>query len=205
MKTIGICASGPSLTREDCQTLKVSDVIIAVNDSWRMVDCNILYAADQHWWSHHINDINIGFTGRRVSCDPLKDGKRSNSNWNNSDPIEWGVEILGCEIGERGLSRNKERVHSGGNSGYQAINLAYHLLGEVGGRVILLGYDMHNHSGKSHWFGDHPTTFVNNSKPDRFIDAFRSIKPDDYGLEIINCSRVTALDAFPVRKLEDVI
>ena len=67
----------------------------------------------------------------------------------------------------------------------------------------MIGFDMHCHSGKTHFFGDHPEGFVN-GKPDRFIAAFRTIKPVDYGIEILNCSRETALDAFPRHNLEDV-
>jgi uncharacterized Rossmann fold enzyme len=92
-------------------------------------------------------------------------------------------------------------VNGGGNSGYQAINLAYHLGAE---RVILLGYDMHCHSGQSHWFGDHPKDFASNTQYERFIKRFRTIKPADYGIEILNCSRVTALDAFPRYSLDDL-
>ena len=90
---------------------------------------------------------------------------------------------------------------SGSNSGYQAINLAY-LLGAT--RIILLGFDMSNHSGLSHFFGDHPDEFAGGSDPKRFIAGVNTIKPEDYGIEIINCSRVTELDAFPRMSLEDL-
>jgi len=166
-----------------------------------MVDADHLYGADSHWWTFHHADISIGFGGKKWSCDPLKEGKRSNTNWNNSDPDKWGITVLGCHVCSNGLSTDKETVISGGNSGYQAINLAMHL-GAT--RIILIGFDMTNHSGKTHFFGDHPDVFKNGSKPDRFIAAFRTIKPAQYGIEILNCSRITALDAFPRFHLEDV-
>lgn len=198
MKTIGVCASGPSLTLDDCDLLRRNvDEVIAVNDSWRMVRADHLYAADAHWWHYHIKDINCGFTGQRWSCDPP-----GNTNWCKHDPVAWHINVMECDIGAKGLSTDPKRVHSGGNSGYQAINLALHLGAQ---RVVLLGYDMHNHSGKSHWFGDHPKNFANrNGNPDRFIAAFRTIQPGAYGLEILNCSRTTALDAFPRVALEEV-
>ena len=143
----------------------------------------------------------MGFTGKKWSCDPAKGTQRTNSNWNNTDPDEWGVTILKCLVAQKGLAADPDYVHSGGNSGYQAINLALHL-GAT--RIVLLGYDMHCHSGKSHWFGDHPEGFVSNIKFERFIAAYRSIKPEQYGIEILNCSRETALDAFPRHNLEDV-
>jgi hypothetical protein len=167
-----------------------------------MVDADHLYGADCGWWHFHIHDINMGFAGKRWSCDPMKDGIHTKSNWNTHDPDEWGIKVLGCKVGKgiTGLSRDKDVVVSGGNSGYQAINLAYHL-GAT--RIILIGMDMSWQGGKSHWFGDHPEELTN-AKPDRYIAAFRTIKPADYGLEIINCSRRTALDAFPRQNLEDI-
>ena len=79
--------------------------------------------------------------------------------------------------------------------------MAYHL-GAT--RIILLGFDMHSHGGKSHWFGDHPAKYATGDKIERFIVAFRSIKPEQYGIEILNCSRETALDAFPRHDLDEV-
>ncbi|HCZ48509.1 MAG TPA: hypothetical protein DCZ11_05850, partial [Gammaproteobacteria bacterium] len=58
---------------------------------------------------------------------------------------------------EPGLSASPLRIHQGGNSGYQALNLAV-LLGAE--RVILLGYDMHG----GHWHGRHGGR-LNNPEP----------------------------------------
>ena len=160
-----------------------------------MVNADHLYAADAHWWHHHIHDINMGFGGKRWSCDPPK-----NTNWNKHDPEAWGITVLDCKIAEPGLSTDPQYVHSGGNSGYQAINLALHL-GAT--RIILIGFDMCWNNGKAHWFGNHPEG-LNNAKPDRYIAAFRTIKPCDYGVEILNCSRHTALDAFDRHNLDDI-
>ena len=156
-----------------------------------------MYAADAHFWRHHIHDINCGFGGKRWSCETP--GK---TNWGKKDITDWNINILNVDTQAKGLSRDADTVHSGGNSGYQAINLAYHL-GAT--RIILLGFDMFCHGGRSHWFGDHPASFPNSKgNPARFIADFRTIKPEDYGIEIINCSRVTALDAFPVMALEEL-
>ncbi len=161
-----------------------------------MIDADHLYAADCKWWHWHIKDINIGFSGKKWSCEPLLNTGKSHTNWNTHDPEEWGINVLKCNVRAHGLSMEQGVVNSGGNSGYQAINFWF-LLGAT--RFILLGFDLTNHSGQSHFFGDHPKGF-NHSKPDRFIPEFRTIK----GFNILNCSRVTALDAFPRHNLEDV-
>ena len=111
--------------------------------------------------------------------------------------------MLHCDVGGKGLSKDLNTVVGGQNSGYQAIGLARHLLGDDGGTIILSGYDMTWTGGKAHWFGDHPEG-LNNVQPDKYAANFRTIKPEEYNLEIINCSRHTALDAFPIRKLEEV-
>lgn len=197
MKTIGIVASGPSLTVADCVTLrKCCDEIIAVNDNWRIVDADHLYSADYNWWVHHIGDVARDYDGTCWSCDP-----ENGSNWGKHDPAAWGITALICDVGGKGLSIDKGTVVGGQNSGYQAINLALHLGAD---RIILIGYDMTWTGGKSHWFGDHPQG-MNNSAPDKYADNFKTIKPEDYAVEIINCTRITTLDAFPIQKLEDII
>lgn len=95
-----------------------------------------------------------------------------------------------------GLGRKS--LHMGKNSGYQAINFAY-LMGAT--RIILLGYDM---QGGSHFFGRHPKELRQQPDFKRHTAAFRTIHPDEYGIEIYNCTRETALDAFPVVPLEEV-
>lgn len=160
-----------------------------------MQNADHLYAADYKWWLHHIADIANDFEGRCWSCETP-----GNTNWGKNNPEPWGVTVMDCAIARKGLSTDPSTVHSGGNSGYQAINLAMHL-GAT--RIILLGYDMTWTGGKAHWFGNHPEG-LNNVKPDRYIAAYRTIKPEDYGIEILNCSRETALDAFPHHDLDDI-
>jgi hypothetical protein len=92
-------------------------------------------------------------------------------------------------------------VHTGSNSGYAAINLAYHLGAE---RVLLLGYDMMVRAGKRHWFGNHPQGMDANSNYASFVARFRTINPADYGIEIWNVTRETALDCFPRYDLDEI-
>ena len=89
-------------------------------------------------------------------------------------------------------------LHYGGNSGYQAVNLAY-LLGAK--TIILLGFDMFG----THYFGDHDKSLNNGSPYSQFIKAFETIDPEKHGIEIINCSRQTAMECFPRTTLENVL
>ena len=100
-------------------------------------------------------------------------------------------------------------IHRGGNSGYQAIGLAYELLRQHStdpnnvGRIILVGFDMGFNGDSRHWFGNHPKPFDAASNYNNFITSFKTITPEIYGLEIINCSRQTALKHFPCMDLDE--
>lgn len=85
-------------------------------------------------------------------------------------------------------------IPGGGNSGFQAINLAYMLGAKT---IILLGFDMFG----VHYFGDHPDKLVKQSPYKDFIKSFETITKD---VEIINCSRQTALNCFPKKYIKDL-
>ena len=153
-----------------------------------------MYGCDSRWWAHHIGDITRGFDGKCYTQDV---------QWTKESPAEqWGIETL-TSLDKPGLSTEQGTVHRGGNSGYQAVNLAY-LLG--GTRIILLGFDMMMSGTQRHWFGDHPNTNGMNAASNygNFMRAFATIKPEEYGIEIWNCTRQTALACFPRYKLEDL-
>lgn len=57
----------------------------------------------------------------------------------------------------------------------------------------------------SHYFGDHPKNLNNDSPYKRFMQAFETINPKSHGIEIINCSRQSALECFPRTTLDSVL
>ncbi len=106
-----------------------------------------------------------------------------------------------------GLSDDPTVIHQGSNSGYQAINLAYHLGAQI---VLLLGYDMgicnrHIKNGQTHWFGEHPPNMRVRSPYDLMRKKYARMHPERVGLTVINCSRTTLLDAFPRMELNNAI
>ena len=124
-----------------------------------------------------------------------------NGHKSKTDPASWGIKSL-VSIDQPGLSKKQGVLHRGGNSGYQALNLAY-LLGAE--RIILLGFDMMIDRDRRHWFGDHPGILNRASSYHNFARNFETIKPADYGLEIWNCSRRTALRCFPQYDLDECL
>ena len=107
--------------------------------------------------------------------------------------------------GDPGLSSDPTLLHTGGNSGYQAVNLAV-LLGAK--RILLLGYDMkHGPNGEKHWHEDHS---ANNPPPAQLADwvkIYATMLPDleKAGVVVVNCTPESALDCFPKAKLEEVL
>lgn len=191
--TVVCIASGPSLTADDIEVVhRAHDAgqvkVIVINTTYQLVpwaDC--LYACDARWWKWH--EGAMGFHGLKYSLQAVR-GK------------EYGVTVL-KNTGTTGLELDPSGLKTGHNSGYQAINLAVHF-GAT--KIVLLGYEMQrSKDGKVHWHGDHrqapSVPFV------LFLPAFPTlVKPlRDVGVHIVNCSRNTALNAFPKSRLEDVL
>lgn len=63
---------------------------------------------------------------------------------------------------------------------------------------MLLGFDMQRTGGKSHWFGDHPAGMNVPSPYDVWRGKFTALAADLAleGVEVLNCSRETALETF---------
>lgn len=100
-------------------------------------------------------------------------------------------------------SRKPDRLAPGKNGGYQAINFAA-LAGAA--RIVLLGFDMKHRGGQSNWHGKHlvksPERWVKQYLP-LFRPLAAELKKD--GIEVINASEQTALDAFPRRPIAELI
>lgn len=190
MKTFGIVASGPSATPEDAVRLReICDEVIAVNDSWRLCrNADHLYATDYRWWQWAFQDVMRDFEGELHT---------QRIQWHER-PEDWGIRCWESAANP-GLCTETGKIHTGQNSGYAAINVAYHLGAK---RILLLGYDMSPDGGKRHWFDDRPENLNVASNYDSFAQQFSTIKPETYGLEILNVTRRTALKCFPRANLD---
>jgi hypothetical protein len=95
-------------------------------------------------------------------------------------------------------------IGAGGNSGFQAINLAAQL---GASRILLLGFDMTDRMGMLHWYGRNQWSQANNPVETSFknwigdlIRAAPILKAR--GVEVIDCSLQGALHCFPKMSLE---
>lgn len=194
---VAVCvASGPSLTSEQTDAIEAARAagrcrVIVVNDNWRLIPrADVLYACDGQWWKRYAVDITVGFAGELWTQDKET------------------ADTLGlCYIkarGGAGLSKRRDMVHGGGNSGYQAIGLAY-LFGAR--RIILTGYDMQNTGGLAHWFGNHPADWGPPMDPSTWLARFRELAIDLTldGVDVINATTSTALQCFRRASLADAL
>jgi hypothetical protein len=202
--TIVCIGSGPSLTPEDVNACGEARSIgprgidarpgerwhrvcvIAINNAWQLAPwAQVLYACDAKWYGW--NSGVPTFRGLKYSIDP------QSAKWP-------GVQVL-QNTGPLGLELEPTGLRTGKNSGFQAINLAVHL---GASRILLLGYDMSPApDGRDHWHGSHPDGQIPPFAA--MLATFPSLVAPlaALNIQVVNCSRRTALDVFPKARLED--
>lgn len=189
--TVVCIASGPSLTAEDCAAARTLGPAIAVNLSFRRAPAaRHCYAADDVFWDRYAGEVKSAgmecWTTSRAAAD--KHGLR----------YAWSTRCRGLAMG--GVNLGPE---GGANSGFQAVGLAY-MFGAR--RIVLLGYDMQRTAGRSHWHADHEFPLARLGKLDQWAAAMTPLAVGlvRAGVEVINCSRETALTCFPRANIEDL-
>jgi len=201
-QTAVILGGGPSLEGFDYKALWVQPRprVIAINDSWRLCPwADLFYFCDTAWFQEQARvnrlsvDLSTDFrgvanTGRMVKGgeDPATDPRVRMVRFTGQIGLEW---------------REKDAVRHGSNSGYQVLNLAYHL-GVA--RVLLLGYDMKVNRQKTHW---HNAPRPAASSMARSLADFAALfqylvdPMKRAGVDILNCTPGSALKCWPAMDL----
>jgi hypothetical protein len=195
--TVACLATGPSLTREDCDALRGHvDGVIAVNDAHRLAPwADVLYSSDRVWWPFYKGVPD--FQGLRYGIGATVGSSRAFTHLPSIAVLE--------HTGVEGLEDAPTGLRSGLNSGYAAINLAVH-----GGaaRILLLGYNVGLVGSRSHFFGAHPRGLTSNPNlyPD-FRRCFATLVAPlaARGIEVLNCTPQTALECFPRAELASAL
>ncbi|MAR55850.1 MAG: hypothetical protein CMM93_01580 [Rickettsiales bacterium] len=146
----------------------------------------MLYACDLRWWEHHQGVSQ--FKGLKATL-------------SKSAAARFGLECFEG-LAMPGLSKQWGILHQGRNSGYQALNLAV-LLGAR--RIFLLGFDMRLVEGVRHFFGDHPPGMNVPSHYAEWVKNFETTLPYLDGVEVINCTKGSALTCFPYQPLAEAL
>lgn len=195
-------ASGPSLLDDDVAYVRAMKakgkcrVFVCNNNYLKVPEADVLFFCDKTFWIwHYLKPEYQAFAGLRVTL--------------SKEIGEEGLKVMNLGKTE-GLSFHPDTLRTGGNSGYMQINLAF-LFGCK--RVLLLGYDMKpkiivRDNGettiKTHWFGSHPAATDPGFYP-HVAPHFESMIPDlqAKGLEVINCTRDTAIHCFPKSTIQE--
>ena len=205
-ETVFCVASGPSSAGLDLTPLATRRVI-AINDNYRRCRCAaLLYFCDWKWWCWHRDRSAFrAFAGLKATLDARVAAADPGIRWlRNGDQGPPG------SAGRAGLCLEPDRLRTGRNSGYQALNLAVHL---GASRIVLIGYDMKvGPEGQEHWFGQHrdlagrpvPTAA---GTIGRWADGFASLPPqlESLGVEVLNAGPDSAIDCFPRVRLADCL
>jgi hypothetical protein len=180
-ETVFLIGGGPSLQNFDFNLLN-SKRTIAINKSFLSYpNADILYWTDSRVYSWYKKDIDK-FKGEKYTIKPYGD-------------LAKDIKIL-KNTGKGGLELEATAIRHGNNSGYAAMNLAYHLGVK---RIVLLGFDMQNIAGKSHFHEGYPTRNTKNEVYGRsMIPLFASIVNPlkEKKIEVINACPNSALKFF---------
>jgi len=186
-ETIYIVGGGPSLEGFNWSLLKTKKVI-AINKAFKYVPwANVLYWTDSRFYGWHKNEI-----------DALDCYKYTISSGTNYDER---VNVI--KKGNRyGLEKDPRVLAHGDNSGYAAINLAYHL---GAAKIVLLGYDMGSHGNKTHFHDGYPVKATRKEiYNQRFSISFPHIATElkAVGVKVYNTSQRSPLNCFPKISIE---
>ena len=204
-ETVVVAGSGATLTAEVLSSCRGRARVIVINDGYLLAPwADLHYFCDHKWFewtrkyehpAQHIfgkaraTSLFWGFQGLRVCLENAAASLEYDPSIkllrNDSRPENHKDGLLHKE----GLCLKPNGVRTGGNSGHQAINLAFHT---GAGKILLIGFDQQG----LHWFGDHPQP----SNPDydtlekRYVPLAAALRKQR--VPVINCSPGTKLNAF---------
>lgn len=201
-ETCFILAGGPSLRGFDAEPLRGHGFVIAINDSWRLCPwADVFYFCDAAWWDDQIIRNRVSMDGT-ISFHELMDS----GFWVTGSvafPTHPRVRQL-LLTGQKGMEADPRGLKHGSNSGYQAINLAYHF---GVSRIVLLGYDMRVSESGTHWHDEpRPQAFdlvLSRTMLPLFQYLIEPLKQAN--VKVINATPNSALSCWPYRPLAEIL
>lgn len=189
--TMVLLGDGPSLTRADVACVRGRARVLAMNYSFRLAPwADVL-------WSYHTRTL-VGDSG----VDPTTFAGRIFTLERTAPAPPWPVIAM---TGATGLEAAPTGVRHGNNSGYSAINAAFHLGAR---RIVLLGYDCcAAEDGRFNWArpADDPgrPAYQFALWRQRFETLVAPLRAA--GVEVLNASRRTALECWPRVSLAEAL
>jgi len=188
---VAIVASGPSTKKADYRALEGRARVLAVKDNIDLCPfADVVYGCDGAWWRNRNGLPKFG--GLKVAYDP-----HIRTQYKDIHLVT--LAMTGKQFADGLVSEPLGEVGCGGNSGFQAFNLAVQFGAR---RILLLGFDMNEKHSELHWYGRNNAPGQYN--PDaanfqRWRAAFTGAigELSRLGVEVVNCSPVSALACFP--------
>jgi hypothetical protein len=187
---VAIVASGSSTKGAGVEQLRDRIHVIAIKRNVELCPwAEIVYGCDEAWW--RLNNGLPKYQGIKMTQSAsvpytYRDIRRVEVDTHRDDILV-----------ERPLV-----VGNGGNSGFQALNLAVQF-GAT--NIILVGFDM----AGEHWHGRNPSPMNNPAASNfsRWLAAFKHAAPQlrAMGVDVVNCSVQSAMKCFPREPLADVM
>lgn len=162
-----------------------------INTTFRLAPwADVLYACDEKWWDCYAAEVAATTAAERWTVDVAGAAKHA---------LNWIEGVVG-----QGLCKRVGRLFLGGNSGYQAVGLAYQW---GAARIVLLGYDMQQTGGRAHWHKDHPGRLGNIGMYEAWVGRFVELARDllAESIQVINATRVTALSCFRQQPIDEAL
>lgn len=192
-RDVAIVASGPSVKPADVALLKDRLTVFAIKKNVEIAPfAEAVYGCDYPWW-------------RSVSG--LKDFAGWRFAYAEKACNEFGAQKVGIDVrSDRLLFDQRGVVGSGGNSGFQALNLAVQFGAR---RVLLMGFDCQDRSGV-HWYGRNTARGMSNPGENNFRRwrvAFDMAAQQlrEMGVETVNASPVSDIKGFPKRGVAETL
>lgn len=191
--TVVVLGGGPSLTPEQVEACRGRALVVAVKETVRLAPwADWMYFCDTYWFEENRDDV-MNFKGKVATL--------------GNEQLRGEIPGLVCyrHDGLEGLCEAPDGLRTGHNSGYQAINLAFHLGAQ---RIVLLGIDMKKSAaGAQHWFARKRKAPPIELYQEHMLPIFSTlIAPlTRLGVEVVNCSPDSALACFRKAPLEEAL
>lgn len=195
-----VIASGPSAKKAKFEALRGRVKVLAVKDNVELCPfADVVYGCDAAWWR-----LKLGlpkFTGLKVCW--AGDNEHMPADFPGLQRIKIDAAQQHNRKPDRPAFDEPGLVGCGGNSGFQAVNLAAQFGAK---RILLIGFDLHDRAGV-HWFGRNNGQGLTN--PDeqnfrRWREAFAGSAPvyAVHGFDVVNASSQSDMKGFRGASIE---
>jgi len=192
-EAVAIVGSGPSIKKTDLSVLKDRIHVIAIKVAVDLCPyADVCYGCDAPWW---IDRKGLpAFSGLKI---------------HHGVAANFLPNMHRCEIemsSDNMLVEMPMKIGNGGNSGFQALNLAV----QFGAKdVILIGMDCHDRGGV-HWYGRNTWLNANNPMGTNFVRWMKGFDTarkdlDRLGVTVINSSMESEVKSFRKASLTDIM